>query len=172
MSKITRVPRGLQKYLGTQNQGENPVDLAQIVSPGLSMDRFYDVENDFWQAYAFSPTAIATTFAIKTIPNDEIWIAKNFGLELTFAGATSGDTCRAQIVVQSMPNQSLVGNIPIASFGTLAFDQDIIRVANDAGGSQKMLWGGSTLRGYISDVNLTAGSIAGWMWINYIRLKY
>lgn len=44
MSKIHRPPRGLQHLLGSQSFGENPDQLAQVVTPTLDLTGYYSSE--------------------------------------------------------------------------------------------------------------------------------
>lgn len=170
MSQITRVPRGLQKYLGTQNQGQNPVELGQVVTPIVAMDQFYSIRNDRWQATAFSPTAIDTTFIVATVPDGEIWNLKRVSWTLAFAGATTGDSCRPGLTIQQSPNVSLSGQtIPLNSFGTVVFNAGSVRIAQEA---DTLVQGGSILLAVVTDVLLTAGAINGAIYVNYDRISY
>jgi len=74
MSRINRVPKGLQDLLGSQNLGVNPSDLSAIVQ--TMHDMFPHWAADRLTTYR-SPTATAaanTNVNSIVIPNGEAWI--------------------------------------------------------------------------------------------------
>ena len=73
MSKINRVPRGLQDILGNTAQGVNPAELRQEVMPSLDMLPLWLVEKTEWTRFVGS---FAATFQQNTIqvPAGEMWI--------------------------------------------------------------------------------------------------
>ena len=171
MSKITRVPRGIQEYLGTQNQGDNPNELLQSVQPVVDFTRFYDVEKKQFQNIAFSPTAIDTTFDFQ-IPDDEIWIVDQAGAVIVFAGATAGDSADFAIGAWYLPNSNSGANIhAVANFGKYVWTSAATKVLSRAI-DPVLLWGGAFIRGYVTDVSLTAGAINGAITLQYTRLRF
>lgn len=171
MSKITRLARGLQEYLGTQNQGSNPVDLGQVVTPTVNFDLFYQVEKRFWEAAAFSPTAIDTVKTLVTIPDDEIWGLYRVSIRISWAGTTVGDSVRPSVTVANLPNISLATQtVPIASFGTVT--QTAGTITNNTVSANTLLWGGTDVFFEIRDLQITAGAINGTVFAEYLRLKF
>jgi len=75
MSRINRVPRGLQDLLGSTNQGDNPSDLLPDVRATFDIFPFWAVER-LRVAFKSSvnPSTIASQFHI--IPDNEMWLVK------------------------------------------------------------------------------------------------
>ena len=48
MSKINRLPKGLQEFLGNTAQGQNPDELSQTVVPTLEMQQYHALDQMKW----------------------------------------------------------------------------------------------------------------------------
>lgn len=83
MSVINRVPRGLQSFLGSQNQGDNPSELARSVVGVIDMRPFY--EADALQAGISNTVNRATdgTITLQVVPVGEVWFLKTVGVLFT-----------------------------------------------------------------------------------------
>lgn len=166
MTQITRVPQGLQGYLGTQAQGKNPSDLGQIISPVLNMNGFYNIGAEFWEDCAgfFSVNTIIQTI----VPEREIWLLKSVGIENDGGGA--GGRYIASVFMDIMPQSSAPpSEHPLA--GTFEYNQTA------AAGPQYVSWelsdvvafGGSRIRYQFSQV---AGvNFAPRGWTRYLKLQ-
>ena len=106
MTQITRVPVGLQGFLGTQAQGKNPSELSQVVAPVLDIGLFLSVQQEYWSEVG-SIFATDTTL-YETVPEGEVWIIRGVGVEMDGTGA--GDTCDVNIFLDNIPNTTAPGN--------------------------------------------------------------
>lgn len=78
MSQINRVPFGLQDLLGSQNFGDNPSELSQVVAPTLDMTPFLTAERT---SYSYLSLTLAANAEIGTIvvPEGELWYCLGVG---------------------------------------------------------------------------------------------
>jgi hypothetical protein len=90
VSRINRVPVGLQDLLGSQNLGRNPADLDQVVRPGVDMFPFWGLERMTWFRTAAVTVSTTGQAATTTIPQGEAWIPLTATCLLN--GCQSGDT--------------------------------------------------------------------------------
>ena len=76
MSRINRVPLGLQDLLGSQNLGQNPSDLSQVVAPTHDMFPHWAMERLVQHRTTGSEVTAAGAQAGQniTIPEGEAWI--------------------------------------------------------------------------------------------------
>jgi hypothetical protein len=74
MSRINRVPRGLQDLLGSHNLGVNPADMSEQVRP--TIDMFPHWAGERLTTFRTTSADIAGTGTAQTyqIPNGEAWI--------------------------------------------------------------------------------------------------
>lgn len=100
MTQITRVPIGLQKFLGTQAQGDNPSELGNIVQPGVDLYDFYRVQQERWSEV--SSLFSAATILYETVPDGEIWILRSVGIRHYGGGA--GGSYTSSIYMDKVPN--------------------------------------------------------------------
>lgn len=90
MTAINRVPRGLQDFLGSRTLGQNPSDLLQSVRPQVDLSPFYLSALDFETTLTASGSvAIQGTYAVQTVPPDELWLIELISLQ-SFVIATTG----------------------------------------------------------------------------------
>lgn len=76
MSRINRVPIGLQSFLDSQNAGDNPSELARTVIPIIDLQPFYEARN--WEVLTAIASGLTTQQEINaiTVPEGEIWFVK------------------------------------------------------------------------------------------------
>lgn len=72
MSRINKVPTGLQSALDSKNFGVNPSELAEIVRPSLELDKYYEATSVFSQSVSFTVTSIGAVGSI-TVPEGQLW---------------------------------------------------------------------------------------------------
>lgn len=72
MSRINRLPWGLQNLLGSTAQGDNPSNLEESVRPILDVTPHYELERLNSQSVSGANTAIGGSETI-TIPDGEVW---------------------------------------------------------------------------------------------------
>jgi hypothetical protein len=87
MSRINRVPFGLQDLLGSQNFGDNPSELSGVVAPTLDMGMFLTAErtNYAYKAVAISNNGLVTSFVV---PEGEVWYVTGFGFGMKPSSGT------------------------------------------------------------------------------------
>lgn len=100
MTQITRVPVGLQKFLGTQAQGKNPSELGQLVTPTIDLMPFLAVQQEYWEEVTgfFS----ANTILYITVPDTEVWLLRSVGIY--HSGGGSGSTYISSAYMDQNPN--------------------------------------------------------------------
>ena len=103
MSRINRVPKGLQDLLGSQNLGDNPSDLSLLVQPQVDMFPFWSAERLTVignVTFSFSNSdAVLATF---TIPDGEAWIPLHISAQAALASV--GDSVRLEIQCKRFGN--------------------------------------------------------------------
>lgn len=172
MSQITRVPWGLQGFLGSKNQGDNPSELAQTVAPTLDLSKFFGIENDRWTDSGSAVFASPTTQSIEVDPN-ELWLLKRIGVRVGLTSPTAGDALKVYFGVTQMPNvRTGTAEHPIA---------DQVEFENTNGVSAPWLWAfnfpqpvvlwpGSFITADFVDFTLGAGNFSTRTFVNYERL--
>ena len=94
MSRINRLPSGLQEFLGNTSQGVNPSELSNVVSPTFDISDFWKVQKQDEIRIVTSMTAVYQS-AFFQIPQSELWML--IGVS---AGVNILTTESAQLVVQ------------------------------------------------------------------------
>jgi len=74
VSKINQTPRGLQSLLGNVNQGVNPSDLSQVVSPGVDLFPFWAVEKTKFQLQGASVAHVVGQGIELIVPEGKLWM--------------------------------------------------------------------------------------------------
>lgn len=107
MSRINRVPLGLQDLLGSQNFGDNPSELGSVVAPTLDMTNFLRAERRwFAQASAFAIAVDGQVTAIQ-VPQGEIWYVNAFAMGVAGTGAPAGNwTMRGSVYARYVVNSN------------------------------------------------------------------
>lgn len=173
MSRINRVPFGLQDLLGSQNFGDNPSELAQVVAPSLDMLPFLSAERMSYE-YASASVSGNAEIASMVVPEGELWYLVGCGCAMK---ANSGEPTVAYGVrisagVFNVPTSSS----PAALHGLCGFTFDeevptaLTTVQYDYKGEQfpepVPVFGGSTVRWF------TAGSYGITAWAVKVHLRY
>ncbi len=80
MSRVNRVPYGLQNLLGAQNFGDNPSELSGIIAPTLDLWQMLKFEQRAWH---IDPGAVNRNtpgaISFKAVPEGEMWIVEAIG---------------------------------------------------------------------------------------------
>lgn len=88
-SRINRLPWGLQDFLGSTSQGDNPSELLQQVRPTADMWPLWGMERLDIQTASNAAAAAVDASAQVEIPNNELWIPFVIGGRADFT--TIGD---------------------------------------------------------------------------------
>lgn len=113
MSKINRVPFGLQDLLQSKNFGVNPSELLQEVRPSFDMLPFWlidklEVTSDVATASAIGPqTSII-------VPLTELWLILNSGVNI-LNNFAAGGRVRADILVRVATAAGTFATVPLAA---------------------------------------------------------
>lgn len=75
MSRINRVPRGLQDLLGNINQGENPDELLEGVRAGFDIQPLWLLERLRTRRVTGTNPTNFTQYQI-TVPTNELWLVR------------------------------------------------------------------------------------------------
>lgn len=77
MSRINRVPFGLQEFLGNTSQGNNPSELLEQVRPGFNMWPLWGVDKIEYQEFSVSTGSLGAG-ATLTVPLGKVWMPLHF----------------------------------------------------------------------------------------------
>jgi len=99
MTQITRVPTGLQDFLGTQAQGDNPSEFGQTIIPVLDMFPFYAQGVERWED-------VGGLFSVDTglnidVPAGETWLLLSWSVEMDGGGA--GGSFNMGVIMTQVP---------------------------------------------------------------------
>ena len=117
MTQITRVPFGLQDFLGSKSFGQNPSQLAQVVAPILTLDDFLAAER---RTFTISSNVVVVgngSFASTTVPDGELWLLDAVGVRIALNGGAPGDAYFTCTIVNAINHNSPTNATPIAEFG-------------------------------------------------------
>lgn len=90
MSRINRIPYGLQDLVGNTAAGENPDVLENSVRPALNIEPYWDATQlRFIQVNRTVTGPTASAFIL--VPNGEAWIPLHIGASID--GFAAGATC-------------------------------------------------------------------------------
>ncbi len=104
-TQITRVPIGLQSILGTQAQGQNPSELAQVVAPVVDLTSFYAFRNEKWEIKASGQFTSNTSWNVE-VPDGKVWIIQGIGWWHSTASTFVGDSYLAGCYLTNNYNSS------------------------------------------------------------------
>lgn len=171
MTQITRVPVGLQNFLGTQAQGKNPSELAQTVVPTIDLDQFLSIQQEEWIGAGFTPFTIQG-FESFDVPENEVWLLRTLSWRHRSVGGNVGDKYTAS---QSLSNNSNSAN-PLTNHGIgdpyvyeLTVDAGVIYTACEL--DNVIVPPGGRIVFHVSQVVSTAGSFHSEVFIRYLKLK-
>jgi len=85
MSRINRVPRGLQDLLGSTNQGDNPSELLGDVRAGFDIFPFWGAER-LKAITNFTANLSAATTLDHAVPEGRVWLPVAMSTEVTNPG--------------------------------------------------------------------------------------
>lgn len=118
MSRINRVPFGLQDLLGSTNQGDNPNELGEVVAPTLALDTYLSAERRFWHAGTLTTASVDGAVISKDVPVGELWLLQSIGCTVVQNGA--GGPYFAQVgatIQQAVNSDNPAVAHPLAHFG-------------------------------------------------------
>ena len=123
-TQITRVPLGLQNFLGSQAQGRNPSELNQEVQPTLDMTQWYVNETDRWYVEAgalpFDQTPPQGQDAVVTVPEGELWLVKRLSAGVRLSGLLQAPQ-PYEVTLQFFIQFPLQSNSPGTQLGVSGF---------------------------------------------------
>jgi hypothetical protein len=122
VSRINRVPHGLQDILGSQAQGNNPSILLQEVRPAFDMFPMWASERVESTQVQDTPTGIGFKFDIE-IPEAEAWIPFYTSMRLT--AVTAADAFGLEVGIRAGGTQ-ITSVVP-----TQGFPRVVIQTAGD-----------------------------------------
>lgn len=172
MTQITRVPIGLQDFLGTQAQGKNPSEFGQVVAPTIGMDRFLGIQRETWQRSGFG-SFNTSAFVSITVPEDEVWFIRSLAWRHVQSGASAGDGYTGYCLLSNNSNSNgplsehpisrpFPYEVPSGS-GQNLYDcehvPDVIAVP------------GSQITFYAKALTITAGNFNSDAFVRYLALK-
>lgn len=175
MSRVNRVPFGLQDLLGSQNFGDNPSDFAQTIAPTIDMFPFLAQERITEWVSATSPVTSSATFAQVSVPQGELWLLDSVGCRFKETGvAPSGTRLDMSVSYQYPPNSSLPNDLhPLAHFMeyfSVDLAQDFIFYTHEFPRLLPMS-GGILFQFKASVTAITTGQFDSKGFIRYYRLK-
>ncbi len=95
MTQITRVPFGLQDFLGSKNFGDNPSDLSGVVAPILNLWPFLSMERRAHVITAGAVNVAGSTSGQQIdfwiVPDGELWLVEMVGMTADIGAVTSGN---------------------------------------------------------------------------------
>jgi len=172
MSQITRVPWGLQDFLGNRNQGDNPSVFGEVVTPTLDMTPFFSINNEKLYSEGFGIITANATID-HTVPEGEVWILKSMGMYHKANSAGAGDGYTASYFAQELSN----ANIPSNQHGLRApYVYETDGVTGDAIGEAQpvndfIAWSGTVLKWRVGLMTSTAGNFSPAGFVRYLRLE-
>lgn len=105
MSRINRIPKGIQNLFGNVAAGMNPNELLQDVRPSIDLTQFWSVEQIDHVGAVGSFGAVFQQNLI-TVPAGQLWIPISFSLDITTT--VIGESVAASIGISDAANTSRV----------------------------------------------------------------
>lgn len=120
MSRINRVPRGFQAFLGNTNFGDNPSELAPEVRATVDISEFY--APDAFNVGSSGNNVVNASGSVVTwdVPPGEIWFLWGGGFAVSQQSGSIGDEIVLQLQVTGMPLGSTAAVVPIYLGGAKA----------------------------------------------------
>ena len=181
MSRINRVPFGLQDLLGSQNMGDNPSELSRVVAPTLPMMPFYYAQK---REYAVSNVVTVVDQddsggCVIDVPEGEIWFCRAVGTRVRCDGGNSA--YKYHTAVQLQNPRVFEGAAPPANvgFADMGWAETAAGVGNTTVWTTQgveldfePIFGGESLEFNLTMSNFTATDdalLAGW--VRFLRVK-
>lgn len=101
MSKINRIPKGLQDLFGNAAAGQNPADLLQQVRPTIDLTQLWSVEQTKYKQFVGQFGAVFQQQVIR-VPEGELWIPISMSADVTTANV--GESIQFVIGVADISN--------------------------------------------------------------------
>lgn len=178
MSRINRVPFGLQHLLDSQNLGNNPSDLSEVVAGTIDVEKFLNSTLTRVDNTSNVATGIGTTLG-HTVPTNEIWEPINWHLEgQNNFNAGGSARFKGYVAVPSIDPVGAGGLVLCDIFETPApVILDAVSTGVRYGGhyqwQNQMLFGpGSVFTGFVIDLNLTGASFVFSSSLLYRRYRF
>lgn len=133
MTQVTRVPVGLQSFLGTQAQGKNPSELGQLITPVLDIGLFLGVQQEQWQRVGGLFSTDTQLFI--EVPAGQVWVLRSIGL--VNGGGGPSASYDVSVYLENLPNSAAPQeNHPLTevytyNIGTNASDTTFYRELRD-----------------------------------------
>jgi len=125
MSRINRVPYGLQELLGSTAQGDNPSELLQEVRPAFDIEPYWHADRVVSTDGSVAAIGIGAGLAF-TVPAGEYWVPIMLSGQYAMLAA---DVCGFSLTVRTLPASTTVF---IASSGVITAAVDTnLHVSHD-----------------------------------------
>jgi hypothetical protein len=169
MPFINRVPKALLSVLDGQTMGTNPKDMESLVRGTLELRPFYFAGKG-WEQYQVQSVYTTGTKGFQgaiTIPDGEVWIIRNMGIQVQGAvGMVAGNAQWTPVWTSNSGGVNYVPLAPIQQIGAgelltnkhgVYFDDNFVAVAGDLLG----WWLASV---FLADVTIQS-------YANFVRFK-
>lgn len=116
MSRINRVPFGLQDLLGSTNFGDNPSELAPVVAPTLDLNLWLASER---REATYGNLVAGTSDGVGgqlVVPEGEMWICSLAGITLSTIGTDAKDVWLSLTIQDVRGSDQPTQNHPLGSW--------------------------------------------------------
>lgn len=177
MSRINRVPYGLQDLLGSQNFGDNPSELGGVVSPVLDMYQFMKLERrEFVINAAGSTRTTPGNFSNIVVPQGEIWMVEMIGATMNKNAAW---VVGEQVVITAALDAVVNSTFPtvehplgeIGSFECTGAASSGLFYFTKVFENPLILVGGETIYHVCSHISITTSNVAFNPMLSYTKLN-
>lgn len=171
MSRITRVPTGLQDLLGSKTFGRNPSDLLEEVRPTLGLDDLLVAERLSYKRATLTVTTRGDS-ADMLVPVGELWLLRS--LYIQWNTATAGIEYNLSVGIVDMQNTvSFAPGQPMTLFAT--GDQVAKTVGSEARFAvtfpqNHILFGDNRLRIEVDELSAAGGPEFAEFAAEYVKL--
>jgi hypothetical protein len=134
MSKINRLPRGFQDFLGNTNFGDNPSTLESSVRATVDISPFY--APDEWKVGSEAEQTVNAAGLIieYEVPEGRIWFLQNVGAGVRRLAGAATDVFAFSYVLSGFPLGSVSASVPVYVAGF----NDIV-IANAGGNARAVV---------------------------------
>lgn len=117
MSRINRLPKGFQDFLGNTNMGDNPSFLMQEVRPVVDMADFY--QSDELKILSDSEIAVTGPGVVTafTVPQGRLFFLKSVGFLYRRTGGAATDDISLSWQLDNFPLGTGAGTVPVGLYG-------------------------------------------------------
>lgn len=114
-TRITRSPRGLLDFLGTQAQGDNPSELLDVVRPIVAIDKWLLVDSLEIVDDAVTVLAGNLLSHIQEVPTGQAWLLRFMSLQ--WLPTSTNDLAQLEMRMENTPGGSSIPGARISLAG-------------------------------------------------------